>query len=371
MVNNCPSCKKKVTQPSICCDGCEKWLHKRCSGVSEEEFKVLCKKGCTVQFHCISCKAIIQEIFKDLKSFKEAGESIRVYQKRLEDLEAKVAAKSDSVGVGEKVGVSTENLNVQEQLDTCKTEVTSCNEKVRELESEVKLQLETCNTELTSFNDRIRGLEQEFEKLAERARVLEETTTSSSNSAQDSEIRDTIAGLASLEDYMNVIDLKGDAQDQYTRRETIRVSNISEEQNENLRAVIIRIAADCGVTINGDHISVVHRNGPRVQGRPRDIVCKFTIRDIKHDLLRNKHHLRRMSGYRYVYIDEHLTPLRARITKALRDAGHSVRTVDGKIYTTKLVNGQQERGFYDTPEDFCKLPFTDKQFVEIGIFKQI
>ena len=162
-----------------------------------------------------------------------------------------------------------------------------------------------------------------------------------------------------------------DKQSQYSRRETIKVSNFPEHEGENLREVMINIAANCGIHINGDHISVIHRNGPRSHGRPRDFICKFTVRDIKHDLMRCKHYLRRVDGFRYVYLDEHLTPLRARIVRALRDSGYTVRTVDGKIHCSITINGEEVRSFYDTAEDFGNLPFSEEQCHNLGLYRKI
>ena len=67
-----------------------------------------------------------------------------------------------------------------------------------------------------------------------------------------------------------------------------------------------------------------------------------------------------MDGYRYIYLDEHLTPLRSRIVKALREGGAQVHTTDGKIF----ADGRM----YDSPEDLARLlPLSQDQFIRLGL----
>lgn len=82
-----------------------------------------------------------------------------------------------------------------------------------------------------------------------------------------------------------------DRLEQYSRRETVRIIGLPEqegEDNENLKPKIVQMCANMDVNLQANEISVCHRNGKKLMGKPRPILCKFISRQRKMDLMTNK-----------------------------------------------------------------------------------
>ena len=110
-----------------------------------------------------------------------------------------------------------------------------------------------------------------------------------------------------------------DALEQYSRRETLRIHGLIEnegETNEELTEKLLTLCRDTGVgDIAASDISVCHRIGAkRRNGRPvanRPVLCKFVSRNIKTKVLKNKKNLAGKEPYDRVYVNEDLAGLRA------------------------------------------------------------
>ena len=109
-----------------------------------------------------------------------------------------------------------------------------------------------------------------------------------------------------------------DRQEQYSRRETIRVSGIAEEENETneqLTEKLVNMAKDCSTDITAEDISVCHRTVPikhRDGGNrvtKRSVLCRFVSRRKKDDIMKRKKTLKNTDGdrYKYTYINDDLT----------------------------------------------------------------
>ena len=354
-------------EESIECEICRRWCHPTCAKIPEDKFKALEAPG--VHWFCQNCEAGATNLYLYCSNILSNVDALKVevnaLKKKVDDSEIKLTTTMDA-----KFSAFKEQLYqappVPDWLNHEK--LVAYAKRIEDLEKECeklsrqlqegKTSESTENIEQQSYVQRISGLENELDNLNTR---IQETAERHSENCDIESIKGCFEDLCQAQ---ILVDLKVDAQNQYSRRETLKISNVPEFEGENLRAVMIGIAADCGIRITGDHISVIHRNGRNIRGRSRDIVCKFTIRDIKHDILRNKHKLRRQDGYQYIYLDEHLTPLRAKIVKELRDKGATVHTTDGKIFVT---HGDTRR-MYDSPEDFLDLPLTRDQFINLGIY---
>ena len=80
-----------------------------------------------------------------------------------------------------------------------------------------------------------------------------------------------------------------DRQNQYSRRESIRISDIS-ETGENTNALVTKLAADIGVSVTETDISVSHRL-PGRPGSARPVIVKCVRRDTKTSMMKNKRRL--------------------------------------------------------------------------------
>ena len=324
----CKEAPKIHKDKSIECECCLRWFHVTCVKVSVKALTALTTEQ--VHWFCRNCDGAAKTLYMHCTSLKSEQLRLTKVVESLAEEVKRLQAQSNTV-----------------DPDLLKTLV----------ENEVRAQMEEAQEVTNGYVGRITSLENELDNVNTRLQALENNGSTDAVTGDSNLLNEQITDM---KDAQILMDLKLDGQNQYSRRETLKISNFPEVQGENLRCVVMKVAADCGIRITGDHISVVHRNGRREKGKPRDIVCKFTIRDIKHDLLRNKHKLRRMDGYRYIYLDEHLTPLRSRIVKVLREGGAQVHTTDGKIF----ADGRM----YDSPEDLARLlPLSQDQFIRLGL----
>ena len=78
---------------------------------------------------------------------------------------------------------------------------------------------------------------------------------------------------------------------------------------------VVEVAGKIGVTIKRDDISVCHRLASRSGIRP--IIVKFVRRETKFQIMKHKKSLK--NSTEPLYINDDLTPLRARIAKAIRN----------------------------------------------------
>lgn len=167
-----------------------------------------------------------------------------------------------------------------------------------------------------------------------------------------------------------------DRLEQYTRRETLRISGLAEdadETDESLRGTLVQLAADCSVSITSDDISVCHRVGPKPGAgatRKRPVLCRFISRRHKRAILASKKKLKDKDAYKYVYVNENLTPLRAKLFKYVRQHARvrNAHTTDGKIICFLKSTGERDEVVtVETPDDLFKLGDTDINYEAFGL----
>ena len=169
------------------------------------------------------------------------------------------------------------------------------------------------------------------------------------------------------------VHLEGEQRDQYSRREIVRITGVPYVQGEDTNNIMCRIACSLGVEITPADISVSHRSGKRINENPRPILCKFARRDTKHRILANKKFARNikfddMGNPVRIFLDEDLTPMRARICKKLRAENTRHHTKDGKLFVT---SGDDQFQMYDTPRDWEGLDWSDETKIYLGIYPRV
>ena len=168
--------------------------------------------------------------------------------------------------------------------------------------------------------------------------------------------------------------LEGEGRDQYSMRDTVRITGVPYNRDENTNTLVIRIACRLGVQIAPQDISVSHRTGRRVEGQPRAIICRFTRRDVKYSLIRNKKLARNITSDDdgnpvRIFIDEKLTPMRARVCKLLRSEKVQHHTQDGKIFITQQDSNEWK--VLDTPEEWEGWDKSDDTKIDLGVYPRI
>jgi len=134
------------------------------------------------------------------------------------------------------------------------------------------------------------------------------------------------------------------------------------------------VMEDAGVEVKVEDIAAVHRTGKAVRGH-RPILVKFVSRRKKRELMKKKKSLKDVAAYKNVYINDDLTPLRARLLGTVKrlDTIKSTWTVDGKILAQpKFPEGLPEDKrpkpiSIETPDDLFKLGLNEINFEELGL----
>ena len=173
--------------------------------------------------------------------------------------------------------------------------------------------------------------------------------------------------------------LDGDQRDQYSMKDTIRVTGVPYKRDEDTNDLIRRIACSVGVTVNKDDISVSHRTGKRRANTPRAIICRFTRRDVKHQIIRNKKLAKNIShdddgNPVKIFIDEKLTPMRANVCRYLRSQKIDHHTWDGKIFIPNADRENQTEAQWkvlDRGEDWINWEVSEKTKTDLGIFPKL
>lgn len=163
--------------------------------------------------------------------------------------------------------------------------------------------------------------------------------------------------VSSLKQQLKQKSYQHDRLEQYTRRDNIRIKGISYADNENTNDIVMKLASDIGVELSKDDISTSHRLGvTRDNAKPSPIIVRFSKRDKKVELLKNKRNIRRG-----VYIEEDLTKLRRNIAYEVRKDSNTSRTwtIDGKICALVKEDGNEVKKVFETPDDLYKLGWNE------------
>ena len=159
---------------------------------------------------------------------------------------------------------------------------------------------------------------------------------------------------------------------QYSMRDSVKIFGVPFHPNENTNDIVRRIGVSIGVQIRDSDISVSHRTG-RVNGsNPRPIIVKFARRDVKYMVMRNKKFARNIKTDAYgttvrLFIDEHLTPMRAKVCKHLREGKVPHYTRDGKVFILYEEGGEIKK-VINTPDDWEQVDVPDSLKVELSIY---
>lgn len=180
----------------------------------------------------------------------------------------------------------------------------------------------------------------------------------------------------SFNQQMLLLRYEQDRLEQYTRRETIRITGLEEEAGEDwlkLKDKVVDLTKEIGCDIQHGDISICHRNGQETHQsngtkRPRQVLVKFVSREKKVAVMKNKKNLK--DKKKNVYVNEDLTGPRAKMLKCIREkkCTQSLYTKDGRIICKLKSAKPEERPVtIETPHDLIKLGFDED---EIKNFQQ-
>ena len=134
-VNECGHCLKLVTSTGrdsegFCCDCCSFWVHARCEGINQNEYKLWKKLGERAKFYCTvrNCEQVATQFFSSLGPIKEQVER---NTHKLEDLEKKMLDNEDSIDrlngtMDRKIVEAVESVTIEAIKSEVKDEVECC-----------------------------------------------------------------------------------------------------------------------------------------------------------------------------------------------------------------------------------------------------
>ena len=214
---------------------------------------------------------------------------------------------------------------------------------------------------------------------------------------------------------------ENDRLEQHSRRETIKVVGLKEEEGEDTEQKVLGVFKAVGADITPADVSLVHRTGDRKRkarpilvrfvsrkkrkgrpilvrfvsrkkrkGRPilvrfvsrkkrkgRPILVIFVSRKKRKEVMQKKKVLKDKPEYAGVYVFDDLTTLRAKMLYYLKKKVPVVEnawTIDGRIHCTKkrppgLSERESPRRIFtiDTPDDLFKLGVDAVDFEELGL----
>ncbi|KAL8561664.1 hypothetical protein ACOMHN_001396 [Nucella lapillus] len=171
---------------------------------------------------------------------------------------------------------------------------------------------------------------------------------------------------------------ENDRLQQYSRRESIRIHGIKTATGETAESVekkALEVFTAVGADVKPEDLAAVHRAGKEKKGS-RPILVKFVSRRKRREVMERKKVLREKEEHCGTYLNDDLTPLRARLLKMVQrlDGIQKAWTVDGRIFCLKRMPVglavQQKPVLLETPDDlFRKLgvELTSEDFRNLGL----
>ncbi|KAL8619165.1 hypothetical protein ACOMHN_049947 [Nucella lapillus] len=158
---------------------------------------------------------------------------------------------------------------------------------------------------------------------------------------------------------------KNDRLNQYTRRESLHIAGLAVQQGETALDVeqkALKVFADAGAIVVPDDIATVHRAGKTRNGT-HPVLVRFVSRRKRREVMEKNKMLKEKPGYKGIFLNDDLTPLRARLLGFVKQLEKVERawTTDGRIYVKKkfppglhLADHQQRPVVIETPDDLFK-----------------
>lgn len=158
---------------------------------------------------------------------------------------------------------------------------------------------------------------------------------------------------------------ENDALEQYTRRNSVRISGVPEIEGENTEEVVFRLADALKSNIGPSDIDRLHRVGkPRADGRHRVIIIKFAKYNARQRVYLKRMDLRDCENddMKTVFINEDLTKLRSKLLFDARtlvkvDKLKSAYSTNGKIF---VRDNSDDRYLIKTKVDLLKYGDSDE-----------
>ena len=169
-----------------------------------------------------------------------------------------------------------------------------------------------------------------------------------------------------LNDKVSNLEKNSDALEQYSRRNSLRISGITEKEGENTDEIMLKLASELNVSIGSSDIDRSHRVG-RVENtrrdgsskpkrQHRDIIVKFATYNARQKLYSMRKELRYTEDMKSIFFNEDLTKYRSKLLFDARTLARvaqisSAYSSDGKIF---VRDNENKRHLIQSEEDITK-----------------
>ena len=125
--------------------------------------------------------------------------------------------------------------------------------------------------------------------------------------------------------------------EQYSRTNSVRIQHPHwiEDEHKDCRALLMDYAKDNNIELISSDIDACHRVGRKEPNKIRPILVKFIRRNHRDSLLKTRTKQRRDKSK--IYVNEDLTPARARAAKEARALVNSNKIASSYVYSGKIV----------------------------------
>ena len=193
-------------------------------------------------------------------------------------------------------------------------------EKLKESQNEVKSDIKSLEAIVREKNDALVTMQQELSKYKAENKLLS----------------------TKLEQVENDLD----NMEQYARRNSIRISGITERDDENVYSDVIGLfKKELSVEMHPNLIDRAHRLGAKGKGKDRNIIVKFTSYQARQKVFEARKKLRTHNekSSKAIYINEDLTQKRAKLLYQARELKKEGKikdcwTHDGRIIVKNNVS---------------------------------
>lgn len=158
---------------------------------------------------------------------------------------------------------------------------------------------------------------------------------------------------------LETLEKQADQAEQYSRRNCLRISGVSEEENENTDDIVLKLASDIGCDTQLPHIDRSHRigNPKKKTSKPRDIIVKFSTYRYRQAFYKQRTILKD-SGHRGVFVNEDLTKVRsgllyearkllkAEVVKGAWSSDGNILVKDRKDHVHRITNSADLAQFH-------------------------
>lgn len=214
---------------------------------------------------------------------------------------------------------------------------------VRKLFSKFESSLEKkLNEKITKINSEIDQRENEIKEKVDALTIENENLKSKLEKcmSQNTTLRQELSYTTKI---AQSADLSSNYNEQYSRKNNIKVYNFPKKDNQNLRKEFIdMVKNDFGITLVERDIVAIHRLPAKNEPRPLIVKCFNT--DVKRSLMR----LRKELKNKIKFVDD-VTPRNMGLIKRLEDSGNfeQVWYFNCKIYARTEQGLQLKYGLYD------------------------